>query len=222
MFTGIIQSTGTVKSLDIKQSGDVRIAVAIEHAGFRDITVGESISVNGVCLTVTEFVNKGFYADVSNETLSCTALSDLKESDQVNLERSLLPTTRLGGHFVSGHVDGVGEISGMTEDADSTVFSISVPQSLVRFIAVKGSVSVDGVSLTINTVDGTQFSVNIIPHTMEHTIISNYSIGQRVNIEVDLVARYLDRLVRDHEQSETQKSNISYSFLVEHGFADKN
>lgn len=194
MFTGIIEAIGKVKRI-VPVAGDMRLLVDSGSLSMDDANRGDSIAVNGVCLTVIEFDHSSFKADVSNETLSSTTLQHLKTGSSVNLEKALLPTTRLGGHLVSGHVDGVGQISNIAEDARSIKYTIKVPTDLKRYIAVKGSVCVDGVSLTVNKVIDDFFEVNIIPHTQMQTVIQNYKTGNDVNIEVDLVARYLERLL---------------------------
>lgn len=195
MFTGIIEAVGKINRIE-STDGDSRLFIDAGSLDMADVKQGDSIAINGVCLTVVGLHQSSFDADVSNETLSLTTMHNLKEGSQVNLEKALLPTTRLGGHLVSGHVDGVGRVLSIAQDARSIKYTIEVPDDLKRYIAVKGSVCVDGVSLTINSVTDNSFEVNIIPHTQEQTIIQTYKKGSRVNIEVDLVARYLERLLR--------------------------
>ena len=193
MFTGIIQASGRIaKSVEVQ--GDRQLLVDVGALDISALDLGASVAVNGVCLTVTRFESPGFWADVSVETLTHTTLGDLRPGSQINLEKSLTPSSSLGGHWVSGHVDGVGDITAMTEDARSIRFDIRVPQSLARYIAHKGSVCVDGTSLTVNAVRANVFDVNIIPHTMQETLFGTYAVGTRVNIEVDVIARYLERL----------------------------
>lgn len=193
MFTGIIQASGRIaKSVEVQ--GDRRLLVDVGALDISALELGASVAVNGVCLTVTRFESPGFWADVSVETLTHTTLGDLRPGSQINLEKSLTPSSSLGGHWVSGHVDGVGDITATTEDARSIRFDIRVPQSLARYIAHKGSVCVDGTSLTVNAVRANVFDVNIIPHTMQETLFGTYAVGTRVNIEVDVIARYLERL----------------------------
>lgn len=194
MFTGIITGIGTIRALS-PRGGDLRIEIDTPGWDLATFDLGESIAVNGVCLTVVERGGARFAADVSNETLRCTTLHALQVGSHVNLERALLAGQPLGGHLVSGHVDGVGAVQGLVADARSTCFRIAVPEDLKRFVAAKGSITVDGVSLTVNTVEDDVFSVNIVPHTMEHTIFSAYAAGTPVNLEVDQVARYLERLL---------------------------
>ena len=194
MFTGIIQAVGKIEALT-PQGGDLRLSIATGELPMQDVKLGDSICVSGCCLTVIGMREHAFDADVSKETLSLTTLGDLKAGSPVNLEKSLTLATPLGGHIVSGHVDGHGTIKSRREDARSVRFDIQVPLALKRYIAHKGSVSVDGVSLTVNTVHNDVFDVNIIPHTMEHTIFGTYQPGSRVNLEVDVVARYVERML---------------------------
>jgi riboflavin synthase len=194
MFTGIIQAVGQIAAVAAR-ADDMRLTVVSETFDISDVNPGDSIAINGVCLTVVELQSKGFEADVSAETLSCTTFSDLAAGDSVNLEKALLPTTRLGGHLVSGHVDGIATVTGCRDVGQSRRIDFSVPAVLSRYIAVKGSVCIDGVSLTVNEVKGHSFSVNIIPHTQQQTISNQYQSGSRANIEVDIIARYLERLL---------------------------
>ncbi|HET7650133.1 MAG TPA: riboflavin synthase [Gammaproteobacteria bacterium] len=194
MFTGIIQTIGRVRQLEAR-GGDVRIGIEAGQLDWQRIGIGDSIAVNGCCLTVIEKLDDGFAADASTETLALTTLGNLERGSPVNLETALTLSTPLGGHLVSGHVDGLGTVRERHDDARSVRFTIELPPSLARYVAKKGSISVDGVSLTINEVNGAQFEVNIIPHTLENTIIGGYAAGTRVNIEVDLVARYLERML---------------------------
>lgn len=216
MFTGIIESVGTVVSLE-DRGGDRRLGIRSGKLDLTDVRLGDSIAVNGVCLTAVALPGDGFAADVSRETLSASSLGRLQAGDPVNLEKALTPTTRLGGHLVSGHVDGLGEVTTVAPEARSWRYDIRVPDALARYIAPKGSVSVDGVSLTVNAVSGAVFSVNIVPHTQQETIIRHYRVGTRVNIEVDLIARYLERLLLG-ERAAQSAGGISESFLTEHGF----
>ena len=194
MFTGIIQAIGRVKSLE-DRGGDVRLTINNGKLDLSDVQLGDSIAVNGVCLTAIELPGDGFVADVSRETLSLTTLGTLKPGSPVNLEKALTLATRLGGHLVSGHVDGLGTVVDRREDARSVRFTIEAPAELARYIAHKGSITVDGTSLTVNGVEGARFHLNIVPHTLRETIMDSYQVGTRVNLEVDLVARYLERLL---------------------------
>ncbi|MGV6807740.1 MAG: riboflavin synthase [bacterium] len=193
MFTGIIQALGEVASVESK-AGDLRLEITTGMA-MDDVNPGDSIATNGVCLTVIELTGTGYIADVSAETLSLTTVGDWKPGKRVNLEPAMLPSTRFGGHIVSGHVDGVGEIVSSEGDARSVRFWVRAPEPLAKYIAHKGSIAVDGTSLTVNKVDGAAFDLNIVPHTMEHTVMGDYQPGSRVNLEVDLVARYLERML---------------------------
>ena len=194
MFTGLIQSVGRVLAKE-PGGGDLRLRIAVGMLPFADAEFGESIAVNGCCLTVVEFDTGSFTADVSTETLQCTTLGDLALGAAVNLERALLPTTRLGGHLVSGHVDGVGTVVSVHEDARAQRWRFSAPPGLLRFVAAKGSIAVDGVSLTVNAVDTHGFEVALIPHTLAHTAFGETGPGCPVNLEVDLIARYVERLL---------------------------
>lgn len=216
MFTGIIQAVGSIQSRNMR-GGDARLAINTGVLDMSQVNLGDSIAVNGVCLTATEFTDNSFTADVSSESLSRTTLGDLKEGSRVNLELALTPTTHLGGHLVSGHVDGVGEVIKRWSDARSERFLIRAPESLAKYIAEKGSICVDGISLTVNGVDGDEFDLNIVPHTLEMTTMGNFESGQRVNLEVDIIARYLERLLLG-EKAADKESNISMAFLEEHGF----
>jgi riboflavin synthase len=194
VFTGIVQDVGTVRARD-NRGGDARIVIAFNHLKASDFRIGDSICVQGCCLTATELLDDAFTADVSRETLSLTTLGDLAVGSPVNLEPSLKAGDSLGGHLVSGHIDGVAEIISISSDARSTRIKIAVPSDLARFIARKGSVAVDGVSLTVNEVEAATFGVNIIPHTQTVTTLGKLVGGSRVNLEVDQVARYVERLL---------------------------
>jgi riboflavin synthase len=195
MFTGIIQAIGSIASLE-QRGGDMRIGINTGKLPLADVCPGDSIAVSGVCLTVIEQSGSRFYADVSGETLDPTIIGELAVNDPVNLEKALTLETRLGGHLVSGHVDGIGTVVQRSADSRSVRFTIQAPDELARYIAIKGSICVDGVSLTVNGVDGACFELNIVPHTLEETIMSDYRGGRRVNLEVDLIARYLERLLQ--------------------------
>ncbi len=214
MFTGIVEAVGSVVALEAR-GGDRRIRIDGGALDLSDANRGDSISINGVCLTVVALAGREFAADVSVETLSCTTLAELATGSAVNLERALLPSTRLGGHLVSGHVDAVGVVRRIGESGRSRVIDISVPDALACYVAVKGSICVDGVSLTVNEVTGAGFSVNIIPHTLEQTIIGNWRAGCRVNIEVDVIARYLERLLAERAEA---SRGIDRAFLQAHGY----
>ncbi|MBN8427678.1 MAG: riboflavin synthase [Xanthomonadales bacterium] len=193
MFTGIIEAIGQVRALQAR-AGDLRLCIGSGNLDMHDVALGESIAVNGVCLTVVAFSAEHFEADVSNETLRCTTLGELQVDAPVNLERAMRADGRFGGHIVSGHVDGVGEVRSITAESRSQIWRFRVPASLSRYIAEKGSVCIDGTSLTVNTVEGDEFEVNLVPHTLTHTRFHTLMTGARVNIEVDLIARYVERL----------------------------
>lgn len=194
MFTGIIQAVGKIESLTPK-GGDLSIAIDTGSLSMENVRLGDSISVSGCCLTVTEKRAKGFSADASRETLSLTTLGDLKPGSLVNLETALTLVTPLGGHLVSGHVDGLGTVRSRREEARSVRFDIELSEALQRYVVHKGSICVDGVSLTVNALRDNVFDVNIIPHTMSHTTFGQYQVGSRVNLEVDVVARYVERMM---------------------------
>ncbi|HIP52437.1 MAG TPA: riboflavin synthase [Chromatiales bacterium] len=216
MFTGIIQAVGTIASLE-PRNGDMRLHVRTGKLDLSDVSLGDSIATNGVCLTAIELPGDGCVADVSRESLSLTTLGELKPGSRVNLEKALTLSTPLGGHLVSGHVDGVGVVLERADDARSVRFRIEAPVELARYIAHKGSICVDGISLTVNAVHGREFELNIVPHTLSETTMGEYTPGTRVNLEVDLIARYLERLVLGEKAAEAG-STITESFLAEHGF----
>lgn len=196
MFTGIVQAMGKIHAIAPRAQG-VRMQVDAGKLALADARVGDSIAVNGVCLTVVEFDTHGFAVEVSPETLRCTSLGRLAVGDRVNLELALRLGDRLGGHLVSGHVDGVGRIRSVRADGDCLRLRVEVPAELAHYISRKGSVCVDGVSLTVNAVEGATFEVQVIPHTREETLFGGYRPEDAVNIEVDLIARYLERLIAD-------------------------
>lgn len=225
MFTGIIQSVGKIAAMQ-RTNDDVRLTLDIGKLSVADLALGDSVAVNGVCLTVVEKTQQGFTADVSGETLSCTTAGNWKQGDSVNLELALTPTTRLGGHLVSGHVDGVGEVVDRRSDGLSERFVLRAPKGLAKYIAEKGSICVDGISLTVNKVDGADFELNIVPHTLQETGMANYQKGSQVNLEVDLIARYLERLMLGDKAAESTStlasalnSKIDKEFLKQNGFA---
>ena len=211
MFTGIIKATGKVTLLE-RRGGDVRMRVESPQLPWSEYELGESIAVNGVCLTAVELNDTGFDTDVSVETLDVTALGQLNVGARVNLEPALSLRDRLGGHLVSGHIDCKGKVAAIAADARSTRISVDIPEDYARYVAKKGSICIDGVSLTINEVSGCRFESNIIPHTATHTIIGDYAVGTVVNIEVDLLARYLERLLGN------DGTGLTEEFLREHGY----
>jgi len=211
MFTGIIQAQGTIVAIE-KTGGDVRLSVQSTGLPFASYALGESIAVNGACLTATALRDDGFDADGSVETLAVTALANQAVGASVNLEPSLSLGDRLGGHLVSGHVDCIGAVVRVGNDARSIQLRVEIPAEFARYVARKGSVCVDGVSLTINEVSGNAFDLNIIPHTAETTIIGDYAVGTAVNIEVDMLARYVERLLAKDQ------GGLSMEFLEVHGY----
>ncbi|MFM8333205.1 MAG: riboflavin synthase [Candidatus Methylumidiphilus sp.] len=215
MFTGIIQAIGSIAKLEPK-GGDCRLTIATGKLPLADVNLGDSIAVSGVCLTAVELGHGQFSADVSRETLSRTILGELKPGAHVNLELALTPTTRLGGHIVSGHVDGVGEVAQRSADARSVRFAIDAPANLAKYIAEKGSICVDGVSLTVNSVDGRRFELNIVPHTLAETTMEAYQPGRKVNLEVDLLARYMERLLLGEKAAHS--GNVTEALLAKSGF----
>jgi riboflavin synthase len=212
VFTGIIKAKGSIGAIE-KRGGDVRLRVTTPDLPWSEYEIGDSIAVNGVCLTAVRLLDNGFDTDVSVETLDVTTLKQLAVGDAVNLEPALRVGDALGGHLVSGHVDGIGRMTARADDARSIRMTFEVPGELSRYIAKKGSICVDGVSLTINEVSGNTFGLNIIPHTAEVTTMGAYEAGTAVNIEVDLLARYIERMLGN------DAGGLSIDFLREHGYA---
>jgi riboflavin synthase len=217
MFTGIIQAVGEVAALQ-PSGGDVRLRIKTGALSLDDVVLGDSICTNGVCLTVIDLPGDGYWADVSLETLNFTTLGKLKPGSRVNLEKAMTPASRLGGHIVSGHVDGVGEIVSLEPDARSIRFVLRAPDELAKYIAHKGSICVDGTSLTVNAVNGAEFDLNIIPQTVAETIFGEYKPGSPVNLEVDVIARYLERLVLGDAAADPDSAGLSMETLAENGF----
>lgn len=217
MFTGIIEAVGEIKSL-VNQMQNVRLQVEVGKLDMSDVAIGDSIAVNGTCLTVVTLDELVFSADVSLESLDKTTLGQLTSGSKVNLEKAIMPTTRLGGHLVSGHIDGVGKIVKRKSVGNSEVFRIKAPDVLAKYIASKGSITIDGVSLTVNQVEGAEFEINIVPHTLAETIIGEYKVWTLINLEVDLLARYLERLMLGDEACVANQP-ITESFLQEKGFS---
>jgi riboflavin synthase len=216
MFTGIIEAVGTVLGKDAR-GVDMRLHIGAGKLDLDEAKIGDSIAVSGVCLTVVSWAKGGFWADVSAETLERTVLGEAGPGTPVNLERALTLATRLGGHLVSGHVDGIGTVTEFHPDGRSWRLRIQAPADLARYIAEKGSICVDGVSLTVNDVDGARFGLNIVPHTFAETTLADYRVGRRVNLEVDLLARYLERLLLGERAAEP-RGRLSEALLREHGF----
>ncbi len=219
MFTGIIETTGSIKSIS-QIGGDIQLHIHAPDLDFSDVQLGDSIASNGICLTVVAIGNQSYAVDVSRETLSKSALQNWRVGDIINLEKAMLPTTRFGGHIVAGHVDGVGVVRHMAKDARSIYIEIELPSELMRYTADKGSITVDGISLTTNAIkpDQNLVCLNIIPHTAERTNIDkHWLVGALVNIEVDLVARYLERLLLS-KQAPQAVSSITEETLAKAGF----
>ncbi len=221
MFTGIVETMGVLRAME-PVGGDSRLRIEAREMDMSDVAIGDSIAVNGVCLTATEIAGDGFAADVSGETLDATTLGGLRPGARVNLEKALTPATRLGGHLVSGHVDGVATVAAVAEDARSTRVDIDAPEALARYIARKGSVTVDGISLTVNEVSGRRFSLNIVPHTQQVTTSGEWCAGTRVNLEVDIIARYLERLLLGDRAADPQaEQGVTLALLAENGFLNR-
>ncbi|MEN8259613.1 MAG: riboflavin synthase [Pseudomonadota bacterium] len=218
MFTGIIQAIGRLSAIE-SQGGDCRLTIDTGKLPIIDATPGDSIAVNGVCLTAVALGDRHFCADVSLETLSRTTLGGATVGAPVNLEMALTPTTRLGGHIVSGHVDGVGKVVEKRPEGRSFRFGIKAPGNLAKYIAEKGSICVDGISLTVNSVDGALFGVNIVPHTLEETTLGTMNVGAKVNLEVDLLARYLERLMLGSDAARPE-GGVNLDLLRKSGFID--
>lgn len=215
MFTGIIESIGTILKIE-HRSGDARLTIDVGELDMSDVTLGDSIACNGVCLTAVEFDQHRYSADLSGETLRLTSMADIQIGSRVNLEKALTPTSRLGGHLVSGHVDGIGEVLEVSKDSRSVKFKIKAPDEIAHYIAKKGSICVDGVSLTVNEIEESIFELNLVPHTVAETTAANYLVGTKVNLEVDLLARYLERLLTGQKGQST--ANITTSLLQRTGF----
>jgi len=219
MFTGIIQAVGKIGAME-PRGGDVRLYVKTGMLDLCDVALGDSIATNGVCLTVIELPGDGFWADVSRESIERTCFRFAKTGAAVNLEKSLTPETRMGGHLVTGHVDGIGEVVNRHDDARSVKFTIRAPAQLAKYIAEKGSICIDGTSLTVNAVSGANFDINIIPHTVKETVIGGYQVGTQVNLEVDLIARYLERLMLGEQAADPKAgTGLDLATLRDNGFA---
>ena len=216
MFTGIVKEQGRLAAR--QTAGELRLAVDVSTGFAGHIRTGDSVSVNGVCLTVSSREGDRLWFDVSTETLSRTRLGELETGTRLNIEPALAASDPVGGHFVTGHVDGVGKVVGIEPEGRSHRMQVEAPEGLVRYIVEKGSIAVDGVSLTVNDVDGRRFSFNVIPHTWSATNMQDYKVGTPVNLEVDIIARYLARLVSDRDAM-PEESDITTDFLSKQGFA---
>lgn len=217
MFTGIIEAVGTLKAITPKGE-DISVTVEVGKLDMGDVKLGDSIATNGVCLTVTDYSETSYQADLSVETLNKTGFADYRVGDKVNLEKAMLPTTRFGGHIVSGHVDGVGEIVDRQYVGRAIEFWVQMPSELSKYVAEKGSITVDGISLTVNDLRKDAFKLTIVPHTTEETTIDHFQVGRKVNLEVDVLARYMERLLNSQAQSEPE-SRLTMEFLQQNGFA---
>jgi riboflavin synthase len=217
MFTGIIQAIGEVAALQ-PRGGDLRLRVRTGKLELDNVAIGDSIATSGVCLTVVELPGDGFLADVSAETLACTGIGNLQVGGRVNLEKALTPSTPLGGHLVSGHVDGLAEVVSRKDDGRSVRFRMRAPDKLARYIAAKGSVCVDGISLTVNNVEGAEFELNIVPHTLVETTMDEFRPGRTFNLEVDIISRYLERLLLGDKAAEIAAPGIGKELLQRCGF----
>jgi riboflavin synthase len=217
MFTGIIQAVGRIAHIESK-GGDCRLTIETGKLPLAGVALGDSIAVSGVCLTAIELGSQHFCADVSRETLSRTTLGKARPGTAVNLELAVTPSSRLGGHIVSGHVDGVGSVVERRADARSVRFRIEAPANLAKYIAEKGSICVDGVSLTVNEVDGCRFDLNIVPHTLAETTLDEFLPGRRVNLEVDILARYLERLMLGDQAAANSTGGVTQELLAKSGF----
>ncbi|MEW6995172.1 riboflavin synthase [Colwelliaceae bacterium MEBiC 14330] len=222
MFTGIIEAVGKIKTINVNAQG-ARLVIDTNNLDMSDVKLGDSIATNGICLTVVDFdstKNSGSYsADVSNETLQRTGFANYQVGTRVNLEKAMLASTRFGGHMVSGHVDGVSEILSISNNGNSIEYWLSMPNELAHYIAEKGSVTIDGTSLTVNALADGKFRLTIVPHTVKETIFADYQVGSKVNIEVDLIARYLERLLTKTSADEySTQSNITEAMLAKTGF----
>ena len=217
MFTGIIQAIGEVADLEPKGE-DLRLRIRTGKLDLNDVQLGDSIATSGVCLTVVGLPGDGYWADVSGETLAVTGIGNLKVGDHVNLEKALTPSTPLGGHLVSGHVDGIGSVVSRRDDGRSVRFRMRAPDKLAHYIAAKGSVCVDGISLTVNAVDGAEFELNIVPHTLAETTMGKFQPGRTFNLEVDIIARYLERLLLGDKAAQPGSGGVTKDLLQRCGF----
>ena len=215
MFTGIVEEIGKIQNVKRNTKSSV-LAIKCKKI-FEDIHIGDSVSVNGVCLTVTTFNNEIFTADVMNETLSRSSLGNLKKGSYVNLERAMSANGRFGGHIVSGHIDGTGKIIKIEKDDNAIWYTMTVEENLIKYIVEKGSIAIDGISLTVAKVNEKNFSVSIIPHTAQETILSHRLVGDIVNIENDVIGKYVEKLIT-FEKSKKYESNITMDFLINNGF----
>ncbi|WED27328.1 riboflavin synthase [Vibrio sp. DW001] len=217
MFTGIIEAVGKLTAITAKGE-DISITVDTGKLDMSDVKLGDSIATNGVCLTVVAFGLRSYTADLSLETLNLTGFTQYKVGDKVNLEKAMLPTTRFGGHIVSGHVDGVGSIVERNQVGRAIEFWVEIPNDITKYVAYKGSITVDGISLTVNELRKNAFKLTIVPHTSEETTMDNFQVGRKVNLEVDVLARYMERLLQGNSEQQPEPK-ITMEFLQQNGFA---
>lgn len=215
MFTGIVEEIGKV--VNIKKGAKSYVLTIQGKKIFQDLNIGDSVAVNGVCLTARTFSSNTFTADVMNETLNRSSLGNLRNGSYVNLERAMLANGRFGGHIVSGHIDGIGSIVKIQKDDNAIWYTISASEDLMKYIVEKGSIAIDGISLTVVKVDNKSFSVSIIPHTAEETILSHKLVGDNVNLENDIIGKYVEKLI-SFEDKKKSESNITMEFLIKNGF----
>ncbi|MEL7292052.1 MAG: riboflavin synthase [Pseudomonadota bacterium] len=216
MFTGIIEAVGTLTAITPKGE-DISVTVEVGKLDMSDVKLGDSIATNGVCLTVVDFTQTSYSADLSLETLNKTGFAHYQAGDKLNLEKAMLPTTRFGGHIVSGHVDGVGEIVERNMVGRAIEFWVAMPAEISKYVAEKGSITVDGISLTVNALRKNAFKLTIVPHTGEETTIADFNVGRKVNLEVDVMARYMEQLLNSQQQP--AESRLTMEFLQQNGFA---
>lgn len=216
MFTGIVEETGRI--IDIKKGAKSSVLHISGNLIFEDLKIGDSVAVNGVCLTATKLTDNSFYADVMNETLRRSSLGDLKKNSLVNLERAMAADGRFGGHIVSGHIDGTGTISKVEKDDNAVWYTIKTTDKLMRYIVEKGSIAIDGISLTVAKVGRDDFSISVIPHTIRETILGTKGVGSLVNLENDIVGKYIEQFLKKPEAEEENKSGITLEFLAKAGF----
>ncbi|HCH5089720.1 riboflavin synthase [Vibrio parahaemolyticus] len=217
MFTGIVEAVGKLTAITPKGE-DITVTVEVGKLDMSDVKLGDSIATNGVCLTVIDFGSNYYCADLSLETLKKTGFANYQVGEKVNLEKAMLPTTRFGGHIVSGHVDGVGEIVERNQVGRAIEFWVAMPAEISKYVAEKGSITIDGISLTVNDLRKNAFKLTIVPHTCEETTIDQFQVGRKVNLEVDVLARYMERLLQG-QQEEQPESRITMDFLQQNGFA---
>ena len=218
MFTGIVEAVGTLSAIT-PRGEDITVTVNVGKLDMSDVQLGDSIATNGVCLTVVEFDDNSYSADLSLETLNKTGFIDYQAGDKVNLEKAMLPTTRFGGHIVSGHVDGVGEIVERNQVGRAIEFWVEMPAEISKYVAQKGSITVDGISLTVNDLRKNAFKLTIVPHTSSETTIDQFNVGRKVNLEVDVLARYMERLLQGQQEESKPESRLTMEFLQQNGFA---